>query len=446
MTPQDVLVFCLLCLVQVARPVVGAGGAAAWSLLSISNSTVFCQQRVYEDAQNDAYNAINKPLTLDSFDNLEQYGDAFSGVSPVVLQPGLVTPQWVDADGKERGQAVLWVPDGVERDSPRLLFVHGGGWTDGSPTTDGYAPFGAQMARSFNMPVLLIDYTLAPGGNFSIILEEVGMSAHFLATHEPLDLLEGKNTTSNSMSEAPPMFISGDSSGGGSALSALVAQASPDGLPMAQGAVFDGGVMYSPWINLESNGPTYYSQLFGNHSDGDVLLGDVNFGFGNPDAVVTGSQDGARQYWNDLKDPVANPFYAPESWLENIVPISLHVGMPELLQSDSTIFGQNAAQAGASWVETHAFDGMWHVFQMYSDGCGSGSPLVLAQSSLNVSKQFYDTVLLQGKNTQSDGIYCAVNHYEYPLGEDSAQGIKCATSSRPSSSSSSLLLNYGSHG
>lgn len=349
-----------------------------------------------------------------------------------------MTPRRVDADGQERGQAVMWVPDGVERESPRLLFVHGGGWTSGSPTTDGYAPFGAQMARLFMVPVLLIAYTLAPIGNFSVILEEVGMSAYFLATHDPLDLLEGKTDASYPVSEAPPMFISGDSSGGGSALSALVAQASPDGLPMAQGAVFDGGVVYSAWINLESNGPTYYSQLFGIHSEGDVLLGDVNFGFGaNPDEVVEANQENARLYWNDLKDPIANPFYAPASWLKNLVPVSLHVGMPEVLQSDSTMFGTKAAKAGAQWVETHAFDGMWHVFEMYTQGCGSESPVVLAQSSLNFSKQFYDAVLLQGKETPSDGIFCAVNHYENPLGQDSAQGIQCAPNSIQSSPSSS---------
>ena len=90
-------------------------------------------------------------------------------------------------------------------------------------------------------------------------------------------------------------------------------------------------------------------------------------------------------------------------------------------------------------METHAFDGMWHVFEMYTQGCGSGAPVVLAQSSLNFSKQFYDAVL-QGKETHSDGIFCSVDHYEYPLGQDSAQGIQCAPSDRyssPSSSSSS---------
>ena len=393
----------------------------------IGESTIYCQQAVYKDAQDSAYNAINKPVNVDNFTDLEQYGETFAGVTPVVLEPGVVTPEWLDSDGGTRGEAVLWVPDGVSRGSPRLLYVHGGGWLAGSPSTDGYAPFGAKMARLYGMPVLVIDYTLAPIGNFSAIIQEVGMATNFLATHEPTDLLLG-NQTELPVADAPPIFISGDSSGGGSALSALVAQASPDGLPKAEGAKLAGGVVFSPWINLESNGPTYYTELFGLHEKGNVLIGDIYFGVGaTPEAIVQANQDNAKLYSADLQDPVANPFYAPDEWLRDLAPVSLHVGMSELLQSDITLFATKAAKAGARRVESHLFDGMWHVFQMYSDGCGSGLPLVLAESSLNFSKQFYERTLSEmSLGLQfGNGGFCSVPHYEYPLGQDSAQGIAC---------------------
>lgn len=179
-----------------------------------SATTIYCQNAVYQDAKTGVYKSIDKPIDLKSFKNLEKYGDTFRGVTPVVLPPGVVTPAWKDKEGQKRGEAILWVPDGIEKNSSRLLYVHGGSWLAGSPATDGYAPFGAKMAKMFQKPTLVIDYTLAPIGNFSVILKDVGMAAHFLATHEPRDLLTG-NMTSTPVKDAPLLFISGDSAGGG---------------------------------------------------------------------------------------------------------------------------------------------------------------------------------------------------------------------------------------
>ena len=75
------------------------------------------------------------------------------------------------------------------------------------------------------MPVLAIDYTLAPVAPYRSILRQVGRATHYLATHEPLALLAGDQSTVSHPHKAPPLFIVGDSSGGGTALSALVAQA-----------------------------------------------------------------------------------------------------------------------------------------------------------------------------------------------------------------------------
>lgn len=388
-----------------------------------SFSTVYCQQRVYEDAKEGTYNAIDLPVDVLNVNNLTQYGETFQGVNAVELPPGVVTPPWEDSDGVERGTAVLWIPEGVARESPKLLFIHGGGWTSGSPTTDGYAPFAAKIAKIYQFPILVIDYTLVPIGNFEVIMKEVGMAAKFLASHEPLDLEKG-DYNEQPVEQSPPIFILGDSSGGGSALSALVAQASPKGIPEADGARLAGGVLFSPWINLESDGPTYFSQLFGIHKKGNVLLGDVNFGWGStPNEVVESNRRAARMYSKNLRDPIANPMYASDQWLSNLAPISLHAGMPELLQSDATLFATKAAKAGAPRVEAHVFDGMWHVFEMYMDGCGSGEPVVLANSSLNFGKRFIDGILSDnGKPTRS---FCFMPHYESPRGQDSASGLNC---------------------
>ena len=76
--------------------------------------------------------------------------EVFRGVRHVRLPPGEVTEQWecseangchdCDEEGsptqcsRERGYAMLWVPDGADASTPRILYVHGGSWLTGSPT------------------------------------------------------------------------------------------------------------------------------------------------------------------------------------------------------------------------------------------------------------------------------------------------------------------------
>jgi hypothetical protein len=245
----------------------------------------------------------------------------------------------------------------------------------------------------------------------------------------------------------------GDSSGGGTAISALVAQASLEGLPESNGAKITAGQTFSPWINLASNGPTYFSQLFGVHHDDDnetendnddVLLGDINFGWvfggGNFSTLVQGNYDAGAVYSpQNINDPVASPLLnAPVSWLKDLPPLSMHVGMAEVLASDSALFATAVARAGGRWIENHAFDGMWHVFQQYANGCGSNETVVLAESSLQFSKKFIEEVLSMSTTStptvvhdeandkdKSNNLFCTMNHYEYPTGSDSMAGMMC---------------------
>ena len=205
----------------------------------------------------------------------------FRGVRHVRLPAGEVTDRWScsvengcgDCDPKgatpqqcsdERGYAYLWIPRGANSSTPRVLYVHGGSWLYNSPETGSYAPFCAMIAKTTGMPVLAFDYTLAPVGNFSVILAQAGHALHWLATHDPLLVaLRGDAAAATTPLHAAPMlFIAGDSSGGGSAASALLAQSSAEGLPNAAGAHISGGVLFSPWLNLPYDTPSYVSQVF----------------------------------------------------------------------------------------------------------------------------------------------------------------------------------------
>jgi len=426
------LILLIHSLVPIAAP--GPAGAEPQYLPNVgpSRSTYFCQTRVAQDYQQGTEEAIDPPLTIDPALPIEGQGAVFDGVRLVTLPPGTVTPAWEcteenscydDRSANPRGTALLWVPEGLKRNAPRALYIHGGSWYYGSPWTNGYPTFAAKLAKTLQMSVLVLDYTLAPVGDFETILRQVGEATNFLARHRPLDLLAGKLKPSKRAKKSPPLFIMGDSSGGGTAISALVAQASEAGLPGARGAVLRGGVVYSPWVNLLSNSPTYLSNLNSVHQPGDYSLGDVAFGIGAVEDLVSSYQVNAQDYMGEgsLTDPVANPFFAPARWLKRLPPISFHVGQPELLLSDNAILANRIAESGGL-AEFHQYDGMWHVFPMYEEGCGSGEPVVLAQSAYEATRTFLRG-LARGKRPSCKQAPCFFGHYEYPQGKDTAHGL-----------------------
>jgi acetyl esterase/lipase len=330
-----------------------------------SKSTLACPTAVYKDYRDYTGNALDRPLRIDPYAPLQDR--VFNGVQLVTLAPGTVTGPWRctsengcydDAEDKTpRGTALLWIPDDVPLNAPRVLYLHGGSWWYGSPWTYSYPTFAARLAKKLGMPILTIDYTLAPVGNFTRIIRQVGRAVNYLARHEPLNLLARDMTTTNPASAAPPLFIMGDSSGAGTVISALVAQASRRGLPGAGQAVLSGAVVYSPWVNLLSSSPTYLSNAYGVHEAGNYPLGDLAFGFGGIEDYVQDSQENARDYMGgrSLKGPIANPFFAPSRWLKRLAPIVFHVGQPELLLSDSAILANRIAHSGGSVVVLWSF-------------------------------------------------------------------------------------------
>jgi len=191
---------------------------------------------------------------------------------------------------------------------------------------------------------------------------------------------------------APMMFIAGDSSGGGSATAALLAQSS-GGLPGAGGATLSGGVLYSPWLNLPCDTPSYVSQIFkledvptaperskvkcqvpGLKTDVPevevAIGGDVAFP-GYPHSVSASFASNGEMYAGSAaltRDPVASPMRALGSTLAKMPPVQIHIGLGELLISENVIFATKMAGAGAA-CELHSYDQMWHVFTMYYEGC-----------------------------------------------------------------------------
>jgi len=293
----------------------------------------------------------------------------------------------------------------VDCSSPRVLYLHGGSWSYGSPVTSGYAEFAAKLANVTGAMVMVPDYPLVSGkigrrgqGNFSSIMNASISALRWLASNGPTaDCLDDSSV---------PLFIAGDSSGGGSALSlAILVSTQPHLLP---GRSIRGVFLYSPWTNLMCNSPEYYHNAFARIEESSVwaqsLLRMRKRGAANYSAFVgdiifrppprenserfIADAEGYTSFDNSLlTDSVASPYYAGPEQLEKLPPLYISVGGSESILGDSIVVAEKAANSGIH-VHLDVHPGMWHVFPMYAEGCGSGHPLWNGLRVLNYTALF----------------------------------------------------------
>ncbi|MFK3890180.1 alpha/beta hydrolase [Sphingomonas sp. NPDC079357] len=88
---------------------------------------------------------------------------------------------------------------------PALVFFHGGGWVVGNVTS--HASLAAEMARQLDVPVISVDYRLAPESPFPAAVEDAEAAARWVA-ESPAEL--GRAVTG--------LILSGDSAGGNLAI------------------------------------------------------------------------------------------------------------------------------------------------------------------------------------------------------------------------------------
>ncbi len=226
----------------------------------------------------------------------------------------LVTP--VDLDGVP-GE---WVGDSATGQA--VLYLHGGGYNAGSCRT--HHELAVRLLRAAGVPVLLVDYRLAPEHPCPAAVADAAAAYRWLLRHG-----------------VPPrrVVVGGDSAGGGLAVATLV-QLRDDGVELPAAAV-----LLSPWVDLALSAPTLRS-----HADLDRVV----------------SEDGLRRaagYYldgRDPTDPLASPLYAD---LSRLPPLLIHVGSDEALLDDATRLAEKARAAGVE-VRLDVWQGMGHVFQL----------------------------------------------------------------------------------
>jgi len=203
--------------------------------------------------------------------------------------------------------------------SPVILYLHGGGYTTGSPRT--HRALTGHLAVCCRARLFVPDYRLAPEFPFPAGLEDATAAYRGLLGDgvEPGDIV-----------------IAGDSAGGGLAVAAaLTLRGIGQPLP---GAL----VLFSPLTDLTREYPEAPPR-------GEVMLTPAWLRECARSLVATG----------DPGDPLVSPVGAD---LRGLPPTLIQVGTDELLLPDSRRLFERLQSAGVR-AELHEFQARWHVFQ-----------------------------------------------------------------------------------
>ncbi len=248
--------------------------------------------------------------------------DAFGRMA--TLPEGLVVEE-TDIAGLP---AELLTPVGANRHRA-LLYLHGGGYCQGSPTS--HRPLAARLAAAIGCPALVPHYRLAPEHRFPAAVDDAVKAYRHL-------LGEGV--------EPGRIVIAGDSAGGGLTIAAAIA-IRDSGLPQP-GCLF----VISPWANLGQTGAAYAAILH------------------DPMLTREGLQEFADAYLQGEgpHHPLASPALAD---LHDLPPILIHAGGQEILASDATLLAERAGLAGVE-VRCEIWPEMIHVWHAFAEWLGAG--------------------------------------------------------------------------
>jgi monoterpene epsilon-lactone hydrolase len=228
--------------------------------------------------------------------------------SGVRLVPDPVGPgqsEWVQSEGLRRRGA--------------LLYLHGSGYSKGSPAS--HRPLVAAIVRESGMVAYALDYRLAPEHRFPAALEDA------LAAYRKLLGEVG----------AGALALVGDSAGGGLALATLLA-AKEQGLAMPAAVA-----TLSAWTDL-------------------AVTGDPRPDVGDPLVTQPMLREAAALYLDgaDPRDPYASPLFGD---LAGLPPLLMQVGGREIMVEDTSRFATRAKAAGVAVTQT-VYPGMTHVFPL----------------------------------------------------------------------------------
>ncbi|MCI8488676.1 MAG: alpha/beta hydrolase [Lachnospiraceae bacterium] len=246
------------------------------------------------------------------------------------LRKKLTEPPWVVPKGfllteiDMEAFTMEWLESEQQDTDMALLQLHGGGYV--GAMRNAYRTFAAAYSElGRGMPVLTIDYRVAPEDPYPAALEDALCAWRWLLEQGyPEDKI----------------LLAGDSAGGGLAIAlAMYLREQGEALPA-------GIIAMSPWTDLTASGESYETNF-----ERDPLFGRTR------DSLIYN-----REYVG-LEDP-RNPYISPAfGEFHGFPPMLIQAGSYEMLLSDSEIVAKKARKAGVK-VRFHIYEGMFHVFQM----------------------------------------------------------------------------------
>lgn len=239
-------------------------------------------------------------------------------VTVTAVSAGGVPAEWLDLPGGQPGQV--------------LVYLHGGGYQTGSPTS--HRELVARIARACGVRALVVDYRLAPEHPYPAAIDDARSAWRWLRQDQGVP--------------AASIVLAGDSAGGGLSAALLVAlRDAGEALPAA-------AALLSPWTDLACTGASL------------AELGDL-------DPVIPPGRLPmmAATYLGhaDPRQPLASPLYAD---LAGLPPLLVQVGTMEALLSDSQRFAERARADGVD-VTLEVEEGLPHVWQIMGSAPEAGA-------------------------------------------------------------------------
>ncbi len=219
-----------------------------------------------------------------------------------------------------------WIAPADAPPDKAILYLHGGGFRVGSVAS--HRDLIARIVAASGCRVLAINYRLAPEHRFPAALDDT-LAAYGWMLDQGLQPIN--------------IAFAGDSAGGNLVLAAMLSLRDRR-LPLPAA-----GLVMSPWTDLAATGSSYISRAEADpiHQRPMILALAKNY---------LGEQ-------GDPCDPLVSPLYAN---LEGLPPLLIQVGDRETVLDDSTMFAEKARAAGVD-TELQIWDGMIHVFPMFSE-------------------------------------------------------------------------------
>ena len=280
-------------------------------------------------------------------------------VSCITVSAETVGTEAWERNGKSRGAAIWFVPNqGFDR-KRRMVYLHGGGFKRYSPSHAVYKSWCSRLAVATGVPVLAIDYRLAPEHFAPAAIHDVLAAVEFAWDHGP-----------DGAEPAQQVILGGDSSGGCQVFASFAASILREVAP---------GVALKPikherrlpsllwalsaWTDLTCSQASYVSRAW----DPATHCGDPIYS-SSPEMERTTNASSADPYVGmlDRFDSRLSPLNMNADLLRQLPPTLLLVGDAEVLLDDSQEFAARALKAGAVDVEIRVYPHMWHCWPMYS--------------------------------------------------------------------------------